>query len=98
MRCTSPTTAQSTTRTRPLSPKAADLLQGRAGNLPVWIRCPKNNQTEFYTGLSRAKMYELASAGKIRSVSIREPGQVKGTRLLQSGNAIEPLVGRSREI
>ena len=30
---------------------------------------------------SRAKLYELAGTGAIRSVSIRERGQVKGTRL-----------------
>jgi hypothetical protein len=68
-------------QTRRLSTKAAELLQERTGNLPVWIRCPRNNSTEFYTGLSRAKMYELAAAGKIVSRSIREPGQIKGTRL-----------------
>jgi hypothetical protein len=53
---------------------------GLAANLPVWIRSPKTG-TEFYTGLSRAKLYELAGAGKIKSASIREPGQIKGTRL-----------------
>jgi hypothetical protein len=63
-----------------LSPTATELLRDRNGNLPVYIRSPKSG-TEFYTGLSRAKLYELASAGKIRSVSIREPGQTKGTRL-----------------
>jgi len=50
------------------------------GSLPVWIRAPKKG-TEFYTGLSRAKLYEGASRGHFRSVSIREPGQTKGTRL-----------------
>ena len=69
----------SASKTR-LAPQARELLQDRAGNLPVWIRSPKFG-TEFYTGLSRAKLYELASAGKIKSVSIRAAGQVKGTRL-----------------
>jgi hypothetical protein len=69
----------SASKTR-LAPQARELLQDRAGNLPVWIRSPKTG-TEFYSGLSRAKLYELAGAGKIRSVSIREAGQVKGTRL-----------------
>jgi len=36
---------------------------------------------ERYSGFSRAKLYELAGKGAIRSVSIREPGQTKGTRL-----------------
>ena len=32
-------------------------------------------------GLSRTKLYQLAGAGKVRSVSLREPGQSKATRL-----------------
>lgn len=67
-------------KTKPLSPQAAELLQERQRGLPIWIRSPKHGN-EFYTGLSRAKLYELAGAGKIRSHSLREPGQVKGTRL-----------------
>ena len=63
-----------------LSPKAAELLNDRNGILPCWVRSPKIG-AEFYSGFSRAKLYELAGAGKIRSVSIREPGQIKGTRL-----------------
>lgn len=69
-----------TQRVRQPSAKATELLNDRLHNLPVWIRAPKTG-TEFYAGFSRAKLYELASEGKIRSVSIREPGQVKGTRL-----------------
>ena len=65
---------------RPVSAKARELLQDQAHGLPVWIR-PPTSGLEFYSGLSRSKLYELAGAGKIKSVSIREPGQVKGTRL-----------------
>ena len=68
------------TKTRPLPSKAAELLQDRIGSLPVWIRAPKSG-TEFFTGFSRAKLYEMAGTGAIRSVSIRELGAVKGTRL-----------------
>ena len=67
-------------KTGSLSPQAAELIAERANGLPIWIRSPKNG-TEFYAGLSRAKLYELAGEGKIRSCSIRKPGQVKGTRL-----------------
>ena len=28
--------------------------------LPVWVRPPRNSVQEFYTGLSKAKLYELA--------------------------------------
>ncbi len=63
-----------------LSPRAAELLSEQQAGLPVWIRSPKRG-VDFYTGLSRSKLYECATKGSIRSVSIREPGQVKGTRL-----------------
>jgi hypothetical protein len=57
-----------------------ELLNEREGLLPVWIRSPKNGP-EHYTGFSRSKLYELAAKGKIDSRSIRQPGQIKGTRL-----------------
>lgn len=56
------------------------LLSERHEGLPVWIRSPKSG-TEHFTGFSRAKLYEGAAKGHFRSVSIREPGQIKGTRL-----------------
>jgi hypothetical protein len=66
--------------TRPVPAKARQLLQDQCSGLPVWIRPPKFG-VEFYSGFSRAKLYEGAGKGHFRSVSIREPGQVKGTRL-----------------
>jgi hypothetical protein len=68
-----------TCKTR-LAPRARELLTERTDGLPVWIRSPKIG-TEFYSGFSRAKLYEGAGKGYFRSVSIRSPGQVKGTRL-----------------
>ena len=56
--------------------------QSGAVLLPLWIRAPKKGP-EHWTGFSRSKLYELAKDGKIRSVSIREPGQEKGTRLFE---------------
>jgi hypothetical protein len=66
--------------TRPVSAKARELLQPQTNGRPEWCRAPKRG-VEFYSGFSRAKLYELAGGGHIRSVSIRQPGQVKGTRL-----------------
>jgi len=63
-----------------LSPKAAELLNDQHNGRPVWIRSPKQG-SEHFTGFSRAKLYELAGTRAIRSVSIRQPGQIKGTRL-----------------
>jgi hypothetical protein len=70
--------AQQTTRS--VSAKARELLQDQVNGLPIWIRSPKSG-VEFYCGFSRAKLYEGAGNGNFRSVSIRAPGQVKGTRL-----------------
>jgi hypothetical protein len=73
-----------------LSVRVEELLSDRQGALPVWIRAPKYG-TEFYTGCSRAKLYEWASKKYIRSVSVREPGQVKGTRLFHLQSIFEFL-------
>ena len=45
---------------------------------PIWIRLPQ--VTAIY-GLSRTKAYQIAKEGKICSVSLREAGQSKATRL-----------------
>ncbi|MGO9479572.1 MAG: helix-turn-helix domain-containing protein [Limisphaerales bacterium] len=60
--------------------RAAQFMADRDGDLPVWVRAPKRGH-EFYSGCSRAKLYEWAAKGFIRSVSIREPGRIKGVRL-----------------
>ena len=62
------------------SARVEELLSDRDRLLPIWIRSPKSGP-EHYSGLSRSKLYELAATGKIKSRSIREPGQIKGTRL-----------------
>ena len=60
--------------------RAAQFISDREGNLPVWVRAPKHGH-EFYSGCTRPKLYEWAAKGFIRSVSIREPGRVRGVRL-----------------
>jgi hypothetical protein len=60
--------------------RAARFMADREGDLPVWVRAPKRGH-EFYSGCTRAKLYEWAAKGFIRSVSIREPGRIKGVRL-----------------
>jgi hypothetical protein len=62
------------------SPRAAQFVTERDGDLPVWVRAPKRGH-EFYSGCSRAKLYEWAGKNLIRSVSIRDPGKIKGVRL-----------------
>lgn len=73
-------TANSTNQTVPARELAKQLLQEEAKGMPVWVRAPIDGH-EHFTGLTRAKLYELAGKGHIRSVSLREPGKVKGCRL-----------------
>jgi hypothetical protein len=76
------------TKKRPLTKRVAALIEERNGALPVWVRCPKEG-VEHYTGFSRSKLYELDQKKLIRSVSIREPGQVKGTRLFELASILD---------
>ena len=69
-----------------------NLLKDRDGSIPIWIRSPKG-RLEHYTGLSRAKLYELAGEGLIRSVSLRKPGEVKGTRLFNLQSILRYIEG-----
>ena len=64
--------------------------------MPVWVRPPKSGP-EHFSGLSRSKLYEGAAKKFFRSVSIREPGQLKGTRLflLTGDNSILAFIDRS---
>jgi hypothetical protein len=72
-----------------------ELLRERAGGLPVWIRPPKSG-TDYWCGLTRSKLYSLAQEKKIRSASIREPGQIKGTRLFELRSILD-YIERSAE-
>lgn len=81
-------TAPAKSRKISLSTSAADLQAERNGLLPVWIRSPKTGP-EHYSGFTRAKLYALAGEEKIRSVSIRDPGQVKGVRLFNLASILD---------
>lgn len=47
--------------------------------LPLWLRIP---QAIRLSGVSRSKLYELIRENRIRSASLRDPGQTKATRLI----------------
>ena len=85
--------AESKTR---LAPQARELLNDQHNGLPVWIRPPKQG-VEFYSGLSRTKLYELASKSLIRSVSIREPGKVKGMWLFNLASILAFIEQREQD-
>ena len=65
-------------------PAAEDIAFERSQDafkpMPVWVRAPVTGP-EHYSGLTRAKLYQLDREGKIRSVSVQEPGQSRGCRL-----------------
>jgi hypothetical protein len=66
--------------TRPVSKLAREILQDQSAGRPIWIRPPRAG-LEFYSGLSRAKLFELGGKGKIETRTLRDPGAIKGTRL-----------------
>ncbi len=70
-----------------LAPSAAQIMADRDDSMPVWVRAPKRGH-EFYSGCTRPKLYEWAGKGLIRSVSIREPGKIKGVRLFHLGSIL----------
>ena len=48
-------------------------------DVPLSVRVPEACRV---TGISRTKLYQLVKDGQIASVSLREPGQTKATRLI----------------
>jgi hypothetical protein len=66
--------------TTKLQKRVSELTKDQQAGLPIWIRAPKTGP-ERWTGFTRAKLYQLDGLGHIRSVSIREPGQIRGVRL-----------------
>ena len=78
--------------TKPLSTKTQELLNDTLDGKPIWFRSPKGGP-DRWTGFSRSKLYELAGEGLIRSVSIRTPGQTKGTRLFNLQSVLDYIEG-----
>lgn len=46
-----------------------------------WIRIPKKGYCEW-CGLSRSHLFWLVAEGKVRSVSLKKPGNQRGVRLV----------------
>lgn len=85
---TPPSTIHVGTDRKSLQPSAGELLNERRGGLPVWVRAPVRGP-EHFTGLSRAKLYDLIGKGLIRSRSLREPGAIRGCRLFHLGSILD---------
>ena len=58
----------------------ASLIDG-PGRYERWIRLPSRGY-EPTTGLSRAHIYQLINAGKIKTASLRQPGKLTGVRVV----------------
>ena len=65
--------------------------------VPEFIRVPTVGACP-YTGLCRSKLYELVSPNEdngfkppVKSVSLRKPGQIKGTRLIVRQSLLDYL-------
>ena len=71
-----------------LTERLCELMKVGSALLPVWVRAPVTGP-EHYTGFTRSKLYELAQKRKIRSVSIREPHQIRGSRLFNLASILD---------
>jgi len=80
-----------------ISARVNELLGERVGLLPVWIRSPQGGGIEFYSGVTRSRMYQLAADGLIETRSIREPGQTRGTRLFNLRSILDYIESCPRE-
>jgi glycine cleavage system H lipoate-binding protein len=73
-------------------------IQADTTDSPIWIRVEK--AIALY-GISRTKLYQLQNAGKVTSVSLREEGQKKATRLFEARsieNYIESFLPTGKEM
>jgi hypothetical protein len=54
-------------------------------------RLPKDGEVCRFCGLNRAHLYRLMAEGKLKYVSIREPGKARGVRLYRIGAVLSYL-------
>ena len=81
------------------SPVAAPASATSTTSEREFLRLPKSGQCPI-TGLTRSKLYELISPNEdngfkppVKSVSLRKPGQTKGTRLIVLPSLLDYLRG-----
>ncbi len=65
---------------------------GKTNLQPEWLRV---SDACRYSSISKAKLYDLINRGQIRSVSLRERGQIKGTRLISADSLRRFLESRA---
>ena len=55
---------------------------------PIWVRAPLAGRTEFYSGLSRGKMYQAEALGLVKTASLKPPGATRGVKLFHLGSLL----------
>jgi Helix-turn-helix domain len=80
----------------PLDPSFFDALGGEKPKLFYYPEYSDGNQIKALFGFSRATAYNLLSAGKIKSVTFREKGKLRGKRLF-SCESIRQFLARCEE-
>lgn len=58
-----------------------EALMDGPGAYERWVRLPKTGH-EAHCGLTRAHIYNLIRAGKIKSACLRQPGKLTGVRVV----------------
>ena len=61
------------------------------GILPEFIEVPKPRQVCPWSGLRRGMIFQLIREGRIRSVCLRQPGRLRGKRLVHLPSVLELL-------
>jgi len=59
--------------------------------LNIWIRLPRPGEHERNTGLTRSVLTRLCIEGKVKSISLKDPGKARGCRLVNLPSLIHYL-------
>ena len=60
---------------------------------PEWVRLPRQGEAEPRTGLTRSVLNRLCTEKKVKSVSLRDEGKKRGTRLVHLPTLLSYLEG-----
>jgi hypothetical protein len=60
---------------------------------PEWVRLPRQGEAEPRTGLTRSVLNRLCNEKKVKSVSLRDEGKKRGTRLVHLPSLLSYLEG-----
>lgn len=60
---------------------------------PEWVRLPRQGDAEPRTGLTRSVLNRLCTEKKVKSVSLRDDGKKRGTRLVHLPSLLAYLEG-----